>query len=30
MTNLENLKNLLENTISPMDFMTASKAQPDT
>lgn len=30
MTNLEYLENLLETTISPMDFMAASKAQPDT
>jgi len=29
MTNLEYLENILETTISPMDFMTASKAQPD-
>jgi len=30
MTNLEYLENILETTISPMDFMAASKAQPDT
>ncbi|AGK96450.1 rhodanese-like domain-containing protein [Clostridium pasteurianum] len=29
MTNLEYLENILEITISPMDFIAASKAQPD-
>lgn len=30
MTNLEYLENLVETTISPMDFLAASKAQPNT
>ena len=29
MTNLEYLENLMETTISPMDFLAASKAQPN-
>lgn len=30
MTNLEYLETILETTISPMDFLAASKEQPDT